>query len=64
MIMSQLTTLKVKSMKLYFEYKEGLITLEEYLERIKPLDEDIDKLEMSSISCHLEDTPAFEKAFS
>jgi len=44
--MLSLKNLKIKSMKLYFKYKDGIITLEEYLKKIKPLDNSIDALEM------------------
>ena len=37
--MSNLVNLKVKSMQLYYKYKEGSISLENYLKQIKPISE-------------------------
>jgi hypothetical protein len=55
--MSDLTSLKVKMIKLYFNYKDGLLSLEEYIQQIKPLDCKIDKLELNILSSHLVDNP-------
>ncbi len=61
--MSNLISLKIKSMQLYFTYKDGIMTLEDYLLQIKPLDKEIDYLEVQALSCHLGDNLAFEKSF-
>ncbi len=53
-------SIKMKSMKLYFRYKDGSISLKDYLKQIKPLDDEIDLLEVQTLSCHLEDNPVFE----
>ena len=58
--MSSLTTIKIKSMQLYFKYKDGCMTLQEYQEQIKPLDTAIDKLEVQALNHYLGDTSAFE----
>ena len=52
--MANLKNLRVDSMLLYFKYKDGLISLVEYQEQIKPLDEEIDKLELQTLSYYLQ----------
>ena len=59
--MSKIANLKIKSMKLYFSYRDGLITLEDYQSQIRPLDNEIDKHEIKALSCYLEDTPALRR---
>ncbi len=60
--MSNLANLKVKSMQLYFQYKDGVIVLENYLEKIKVLDNEIDTLETHVFSCCLYSNLVFEKS--
>ncbi len=48
--MSKLVDLRVKSMKLYLKYKDGSMTLDAYLEQIKPLDNKIDILEVRTLN--------------
>ncbi len=62
--MSDLARIKILSMKLYFKYRAGSITLEEYLVKIKPLDEKIDFLEVQTFKYCLLDNPFFEKSSS
>ena len=62
--MSNLLNLKIKSMQLYFQYKNNSITLDDYLEQIKLLDDKIDILEIKTLRCYLKGTPVFEKSFS
>ncbi len=59
--MSKIANLKVQSMKLYFSYRDGLITLEDYQSQIRPLDNEIDKHEIKALSCYLGDTPALRR---
>ena len=61
--MSTIANLKIKSIKLYFQYREGLITLKDYLTQIKPFQTEIDKLELKALSCYLEDSSALKKPF-
>ncbi len=56
----ELLNLKKMAVKLYFRYSSGLLTLEEYLSLMKPLDDAIDKLEMQSLINYLQDTPVCE----
>lgn len=56
----KLKILKQKSMSIYLEYRCEHIKLDEYLREIKPLDEEIDKLELQTLSYYLEDNPVFE----
>ncbi len=58
--MSNLKNLKKESMNLYFKYREGLITLDSYLQQIKPLDDAISSCEIQILKCHLGDSPVFE----
>ena len=58
--MLSITSMNIKSMKLYFQYRNGSISLKDYLKQIKPLDDKIDFLEVQKFSCHLEDNPVFE----
>ena len=55
-----LKTLRTKSMHLYFNYRTGLITQEEYQRYIEPLDDAIDGLELQALNCLLQDSPACE----
>ncbi len=49
-----LTKLQNMSMRLYTNYRLGLLTLQEYLDLIRPIDEEIDKLELQTLSCYLQ----------
>jgi hypothetical protein len=62
MFQDNLETLHLQSAKLYLNYRSGLLSLDEYLEKIKPLDRAIDQFELIYLSCHLQDTPVSEKA--
>lgn len=55
--MSNLTDLRVKSLQLYFKYKEDVISIEKYQEQLKPLDKEIDKLELQMFASYLQDIP-------
>ena len=50
-----LTKLQNLSMRLYTNYCAGLLTLQEYLDLIRPIDEEIDRLELQTLSCYLQD---------
>ena len=60
--MSNLKNLRVKSIQLYFKYKEGVINLVEYQEQLRPLDRAIDKLEVQIFSNYLQGNLVFEKS--
>ena len=60
--MSTIANLQVKSIKLYFQYREGLITLKDYLTQIKPFQTEIDQLELKILSCYLADSPILQRA--
>ncbi len=62
--MSNIAKIKIKSMQLYFKYRDGTLSLEDYLQQIKPLDEMIDKHEIKALSCYLQDNLVFEKSSS
>ena len=42
--MKKLKTLQEQSMNIYLKYRSNLISLDEYLKQIKPLDIEIDKI--------------------
>ncbi len=48
----------------YLAYRAGVINEKEYCLRAKLLDEAIDKLELQSLSFHLQDTPVLQVASS
>ena len=60
--MASLKNLKIKSMQLYFSYKDGVITLEDYQLQIKPLDEEIEFLEIQTLSRYLQGNLVCEKS--
>ena len=60
--MSNLKKLRVKSIQLYFKYKDGLISLVEYKEQLRPLDKEIDKQELQIFSDYLQGNLVFEKS--
>ena len=59
-MLEPLLSLKQMAVKLYFRYRSGLLELEEYLKLMKPIDEEIDKIELQSLNCCLLDTPVCE----
>ena len=60
--MSKLANLKLKSMKLFFKYKDGIITLEEYQKEMLPLDSAIDNQELQAFSNYLGDNHLLQKS--
>ena len=52
--------LHYNSLQLYMKYKLNKLTQKEYLLQIKFLDDKIDSLEVSILSCHLQGNPASE----
>ncbi len=52
-----LLDLKKMAVKLYERYQVGLLSLEEYLRFMIPIDKTIDKLEMQILSCQLIKVP-------
>ena len=60
--MPNLKNLRVKSIQLYFKYKDGLISLVEYQEQLRPLDREIDKLEVQIFSNYLQGNLILEKS--
>ena len=61
-VVSTLKNLRVTSLDYYSKYKEGLISLEKYQEQLRPLDKEIDKLELKIFSDYLQGNLAFEKS--
>ena len=59
-MLNKLSVLRNRLMQEYITYKEGLISQQEYLKRIKPIDQAIDNIEMST----LQDTPALKEPSS
>ena len=57
---SKLYRLQHSLHKIYARYRNGLITQKEYIATIKPIDKEIDKLEMST----LQDIPALKGSSS
>lgn len=55
-----LLDLKKMAVKLYFRYRSDLLTLEEYLHLMRPIDDEIDRLEMQPLLNYLRDTPVCE----
>ena len=53
-MLNKLSVLRNRLTQEYYTYVEGLISQQEYLKRIKPIDQAIDNIEMST----LQDTPA------
>ena len=47
-MVAELERLKKQSMDLYFKYKQGLITYQEYIHHIRVLDKKIDEFELSN----------------
>ena len=52
---AKLLNLKEMAMKLHERYQAGLLSVEEYLHFMTPIDEAIDKLEMQVFICHPEE---------
>lgn len=59
---NKLQILQEEAMKNYSLFKSELINLNEYLQSMKPLDDEIDKMELYILSQYLEDNLAFEKS--
>ena len=57
-----LQELHLKSIKLYGLYLLGSLSQSEYLSQLKPLDEQIDEIEMKLLSSYLQGSPACEKS--
>ena len=57
---NNLKCLKQQSMDLYLQYRCEYITLDAYLQQIKTLDKEIDKLELHIFRRYLGDNPVFE----
>ena len=53
--MSNLNNLKKESIYLYFQYRQGVISKEEYIKKTKLLDEHIDSIEIESLKCYLQE---------
>jgi len=62
--MSDLANLRLKSIGLYFKYKNRQLSLENYINQIKPIDKQIDELELKTLSCYLVDSSVLQKASS
>ena len=56
----RLLDLKTIAMKLYFRYRSDLLSLDEYLSLMRPIDEAIDELEIQALVNYLGDTPVCE----
>ena len=48
-MLTKLTILRNKLTQEYHAYREGFISQQEYLKRIKPIDQAIDNIEMSTL---------------
>jgi len=57
-----LSKLQIQALHLYTAYQLEHITLNEYLESVRPIDNAIDSLELKLLSCCLSDNPAFERS--
>lgn len=57
-----LKDLRIKSMRLYLDYRSGLCTLEEYKRGIKALDKKIDNLELRVLKHYLQGSPVSERS--
>ena len=49
-----LIKLQNMSMRLYTNYRSGLLTQTQYLSLLKPIDKEIDKLELQALSYYLQ----------
>ena len=58
-----LKTLQNISQNIYILYNKGYFTQEEYLELLRPLDKEIDRVELRLFSVHPQDIFVFEKSF-
>jgi Ca2+-binding EF-hand superfamily protein len=57
--------LYAKALALYRRYRDGSISEKEFLEKIKPIDQAIDRAEMRKVFMQtLQDTPASERSSS
>ncbi len=48
----ELSSLQEMAMKLYERHQLGLLSLQEYLHLMIPIDKEIDKLEIQIFNCH------------
>jgi len=48
----KLSSLQEMAMKLYERHQSGLLSLQEYLHLMIPIDKEIDKLEIQIFNCH------------
>ena len=61
--MSELFFLRNMLQNLYKDYSIGLINLEAYIRQARPIDKQIDQLELKTISCYLVDSPVLQRSF-
>ena len=59
---NKIKNLQAKSTKLYLNYRSGIITLDEYLKQLQPLDKEIDRIEITSFKVYLQGIFVSEKA--
>ena len=59
-MLNKLLVLRKRLMQEYHTYVEGQVSQQEYLKRVKPIDQAIDNIEMST----LQDTPALKEPSS
>ncbi len=59
--MSTINNLRKESLYLYIQYREGVISLKDYQEQLRPLESSIDKQELEMLKQYLQDNLAFEK---
>ena len=60
--MSNLNNLRKESLYFYMLYIQKRISEKEYIEKIRPLDNSIDILEMQELKCYLQGNLVFEKS--
>ena len=59
-MLNKLLDLKKMAVKLYFRYRSDLLSLEDYLSLMRPIDDAIDRLEMQPFVNSLQDIPVCE----
>lgn len=60
---AKLKRLRALSMTFYSAYTTEQISLQHYIDAMRPVDNAIDILEMSMINCSLRGTPLFERSY-
>lgn len=60
--MSNLNNLRKESVYIYIQYSQGIISEEEYIKKIRPLDKCIDSLEIQALKKYLQGNYVFEKS--